>query len=130
MMLARVAIPAIGRTELTNNMVVAASVGFARSMASRSSGELDALTFKNGIALATDDVLGKELVPTLVQSTRDEEIAYFTKRGVYRIVSRSRQRSTGGKVIWDQVGRQVVGHRGAESPLRSRLQFREARKRR
>ena len=48
-------------------------------------GEPGALIFRNGIATATDDVSDKELVPTLVQSARDEEIAYFVKRGVYKV---------------------------------------------
>ena len=62
--------------------------------------ELVAPTFKHGIATATDDVSGEELVPNLVHSARNEEIAYATKRGVYKVVPRSHQRSTGGKVIW------------------------------
>ena len=61
--------------------------------------ELDALTFKNGIAIAKDDVTGTELVPKLVQSARDEEIAYFMKRGVYDVVPRGHEWTTGGKVI-------------------------------
>ena len=58
------------------------SIGFLK-------GELDALIFRNGIATATDDVSGKELVPILVQPARDEDIAYFIKRGVYKVVPRS-----------------------------------------
>ena len=59
--------------------------------------ELDALTFKNGVAVAKDDVTGTELVPELVRTARDEEIAYFIKRGVYKVVPRSHQLETGGK---------------------------------
>ena len=61
--------------------------------------ELDALTFKDWIAVAKDDVSGKELVPALVKAARAEEMAYFKKLGVYRIVPRSHARITGGKVI-------------------------------
>ena len=51
--------------------------------------ELDALTFKSGIATARDDVSGKDLVPKLVQAARDEEVGYFMKRGVYDVVPRN-----------------------------------------
>ena len=86
--------------------------------------ELDALTFKNGIAMAKDDVTGTELVPGLVRKARDEEIAYFIKRGVYEIVPRSHQKTTGGKVIGT---RWVDVNKGdAEAPdCRSRLVGRE-----
>ena len=47
--------------------------------------ELDALTFKNGIAVAKDDVSGNDLVPALVRTARDEEIAYFIKGGFIRL---------------------------------------------
>ena len=86
--------------------------------------ELDALTFKNGIAVAKDDVSGNDLVPALVRTARDEEIAYFAKREVYKIVPRSHQRATGGKIIgtrWVDVNKGV-----AEVPdCRSRLVGRE-----
>ena len=62
-------------------------------------GELDALTFKNGISVATDDVSGTKLAPTFVRLARDEEFAYFMKRGVYKVVPRSHQRPVSGKVI-------------------------------
>ena len=86
--------------------------------------ELDALTFKNGVAIAKDDVSGNSLVPALVRTARDEEIAYFIKRGVYKIVPRSHQRSTGGKIIGT---RWVDVNKGdAEQPdCRSRLVGRE-----
>ena len=74
--------------------------------------ELDALTFKNGNAMAKDDVTGTELVPGLVRKARDEEIAYFIKRGVYEIVPRSHQKTTGGKVIgtrWVDVNKGPAG---------------------
>ena len=82
------------------------------------------LTFKNDIATATGDVSGKELMPTLVQSAPEEEIAYSIEHGVYKIVPRSRQRSTAGKVIGT---RWVDTNKGdAEVPYcRSRLVGRE-----
>ena len=61
--------------------------------------ELDALTWKDGIAVAKDDVSGVELVPELVKAARAEEMAYFKKLGVYKIVPRSHQKRTGGKII-------------------------------
>lgn len=70
--------------------------------------ELDALTFKNGIAVAKDDASGKELVPKLVQKARDEEVEYFMKRGVSDVVPRSHQLTTGGKIIgtrWVEVNK-------------------------
>ena len=82
--------------------------------------ELDALIFRDGIAVARDDVSGKELVPKLVQEARDEEISYFMKRGVCEVVPRSHQSQTGGKLIGT---RWVDVNRGdAEAPdCRSRL---------
>ena len=56
---------------------------------------MEALIFRNGIATATDDVSGKELVPALVPLALDEEIAYFVKRGIYKVVLRSHQKTTG-----------------------------------
>ena len=53
--------------------------------------ELDLLTFRDGIAGAKDDVSGKDLIPDLVKVARAEEMAYFKKLGVYRIVPRSHQ---------------------------------------
>ena len=83
-------------------------------------GELDALIFRNGITTATDDASGKELVPTLLQSAREEEIAYFMKRGSKQVVPRSHQKTLCGKVIgarWVD-----VNNRDAEAPdCRSRF---------
>ena len=86
--------------------------------------ELDALVFKNGVATARDDVSGKELVPKLVQNARDEEIAYFMKRGVYDVVPRSDKEYTGGVLIGT---RWVDVNKGdAEEPdYRSRMVGRE-----
>ena len=86
--------------------------------------ELDALTFRNGIACATDDVTGNTLVPGLVQKARDEEVGYFMKRGVYEVVPKGHELTTGGKVIGT---RWVDTNKGdAEAPdCRSRLVGRE-----
>ena len=62
-------------------------------------GELESLMFRDGIATAKDDVTGTELVPELVRAARAEEMSYFKKLGVYKVVPRSDQRRTGGKVI-------------------------------
>ena len=40
-------------------------------------GEMQSLIFRDGIAVAKDDVTGKELVPKLVQEARAEEMKYF-----------------------------------------------------
>ena len=61
--------------------------------------ELDALTMRNGIACAKDDVSGAELLPEWVAVARAEEMTYFRKLGVYRVVPRSHQRMTGGKIV-------------------------------
>ena len=61
--------------------------------------ELDALTMRNGIACAKDDVSGAELLPEQVVQARKDEMSYFHKLGVYEIVPRSQQRITGGKVV-------------------------------
>ena len=45
--------------------------------------ELDALVFRDGIAVAKDDVTGAELVPELVKKARAEEMTYFKKMQVY-----------------------------------------------
>ena len=86
--------------------------------------ELDALNFRGGIAHASDDVSGKELVPELVQVARSEEMAYFKKLGVYEVVPKSQQATLGGKVIGT---RWVDTNKGdVESPdYRSRLVGRE-----
>ena len=83
-----------------------------------------ALTYKQGIASAKDDASGKELVPELVTRAREEEMSYFRKLGVYKVVPRSHQRTTGGKVIGT---RWVDVNKGdAENPnCRSRLVGRE-----
>ena len=57
------------------------------------------MIFRDGIAIAKDDVTGNELVPDLVRAARAEEMVYFKKLGVYKVVPRSDQRRTGGKVI-------------------------------
>ena len=61
--------------------------------------ELDALTWRDGMTVAKDDVSGADLVPGWVVAARAEEMEYFKKLGVYRIVPRSHQLQTGGKVI-------------------------------
>ena len=87
-------------------------------------GELDALSMRNGMMVAKDDVSGKDLDPGLVKAARDEEMAYFKKLGVYRTVPRSHQKSTGGKVIgtrWIDVNKGDA----SEPNYRSRLVGRE-----
>ena len=86
--------------------------------------ELDALTWRDGIATARDDVSGTVLEPEWVKTARAEEIAYFKKLGVYRIVPRSHQLRTGGKVIgtrWVDVNKGDL----ANPTCRSRLVGRE-----
>ena len=61
--------------------------------------ELESLTFRDGIAMAKDDVTGTVLVPELVRLARAEEMSYFKKLGVYDVVPRSDALRTGGKVI-------------------------------
>ena len=61
--------------------------------------QLDALTMRNGIACAKDDVSGADLSPEWVALARQEEMTYFSKLGVYKIVPRSHQRLTGGKIV-------------------------------
>lgn len=39
--------------------------------------EMDALSFRNGVAVAQDDVSGKDLLPALVMQARAEEMPYF-----------------------------------------------------
>ena len=53
--------------------------------------DLDALTMRNRIASAKDDVSGAELLPEWVAVARAEEMTYFRKLGVYRVVPRSHQ---------------------------------------
>ena len=62
-------------------------------------GELESLTFRDGIAVAKDDVSGEELVPELVKIARAEEMTYFKKLRVYDVVPRSDQLRTGGIII-------------------------------
>ena len=76
------------------------------------------MTCKNGIAFARDDVTGTELVPELVIQARREEMTYFKKLGVYKVVPRSHQRQHGGKVIgtrWVDINKGDV-----ESPIAGR----------
>lgn len=61
--------------------------------------ELDALTFRDWISVANDDVSGAETVPELVVEARAEEMMYFKKMKVYDIVPESGQTETGGKII-------------------------------
>ena len=61
--------------------------------------ELATLSFKNGIAFARDDVTGTELVPEFVIEARREEMTYFKKLGVYKVVPQSHQSQRGGKAI-------------------------------
>ena len=63
-------------------------------------------------------------MPELVKAARAEEMTYFKKLGVYRIVPRSHQRTTGGKVIgtrWVDVNKGDA----KEPNCRSRLVGRE-----
>ena len=85
---------------------------------------MDALVYKQGIHVAKDDVSGKDLVPELVVKAREEEMSYFRKLGVYKVVPREHQKGTGGKIIGT---RWVDVNKGdAESPnCRSRLVGRE-----
>ena len=86
--------------------------------------ELDSLVFRDGIAVARDDVTGVELVPELVKQARSEEMAYFKKLGVYEVVPRDHQKKTGGKVIgtrWVDVNKGDA----ANPNCRSRLVGRE-----
>ena len=86
--------------------------------------ELDALSFKDGVAYARDDVTGTVLLPDLVVQARLEEMTYFKKLGVYKVVPRAHQRQHGGKIIGT---RWVDTNKGdSESPnCRSRLVGRE-----
>ena len=86
--------------------------------------EIDAPTFKNGIAEAKDDISGCSLPPELVRAARGEEMDFFKRLSVYEIVHRSHQKATGGKVIGT---RWVDTNKGdTDSPdLRSRLVGRE-----
>ena len=61
--------------------------------------ELDALPFKDGVAAARDDFTGAVLLPDLVVQARLEEMTYFKKLGVYKVVPRAHQRQHGGKII-------------------------------
>ena len=61
--------------------------------------ELDMISWKNGIAYARDDVTGVELNPDLVRDARREEMDYFRRLGVYKVVPREHQRRTGGKIV-------------------------------
>ena len=85
---------------------------------------MGALVYRQGIPMAKDDVSGKELVPEMVAKAREEEMAYFRKLGVYKVVPREHQKGTGGKIIgtrWADVNKG-----DAESPnCRSRLVGRE-----
>ena len=54
--------------------------------------ELDELSFRDGMAFARDDVAGTELVKDLVFQARAEEMTYFKKLGVYKVVPRAHQR--------------------------------------
>ena len=44
---------------------------------------------KDGIAYARDDVTGTVLLPDLVVQARLEEVTYFKKLGVYKVVPRA-----------------------------------------
>ena len=60
---------------------------------------LDALTVKNGILEAKDDVNGKDLNPEMVRQARQKELEYIMKLGVYTRVPRDHQKQSGGKII-------------------------------
>ena len=61
--------------------------------------ELDALTFKLGIAFARDGVNGKVLVPELVRKARAGKTESFKRIAVYKVVPRLHQRQHGGSII-------------------------------
>ena len=87
--------------------------------------ELASLTFRNGIASARDDVTGTELVPDLVVTARREEMSYFKKLGVYKVVPRSHQKQHGGKIIgtrWVDVNKGDVGSELQIETCRARVQ--------
>ena len=48
---------------------------------------------------AWDDVTNAALIPDMVKKAREVEMGYFAKLGVYEVVDRSHQLTTGGKVI-------------------------------
>ena len=59
--------------------------------------ELDALSY--GVAYARDGVTVTALLPVLVVQARLEEMTYFKKLGVYKVVPRAHQRQHGGQII-------------------------------
>ena len=81
---------------------------------------MDALVFKNGISYARDDVGGKDLMPDLLVKAREEEMQYFKRLGVYKVVPRSMQREIGGKIIgarWVDVNTGDIDHPDCRSRL-------------
>ena len=60
--------------------------------------ELDALVMRDGLTYAKDDVTGVELLPDGVKRARQEEMVYFKTLGVYKVVPRTHQKLTGGKI--------------------------------
>ena len=82
--------------------------------------ELDALSWKKCVAVANDYLSGVDLMAELVRAARAEEMTYFKKLGVYKVVPRSHQLETGGNIIRT---RWVDANKGdSENPrLRSRM---------
>ena len=86
--------------------------------------ELDALSFKDGVAYARDDVTGTVPLPELVVQTHLEEMTYIKKLGVYKVAPRAHQQQYGGKIIGTRWADTNEGD--SESPnSRSRLVGRE-----
>ena len=63
------------------------------------SDQLSALYAQHGVEMASDDVSGAWLCPTLVREGRAVEMKFFKDMGVYECVPRSEQAETGGKII-------------------------------
>ena len=90
------------------------------------------MSFRDGAAFARDDVAGTELLLDLVVQARLEEMTYFKKLGVYKIVPRAHQRrsdnwfSLGGyqqrehtvSELSVEVGRLLVERRARRCTLR------------
>ena len=75
---------------------------------------------KNGITCARDDVSGEELLPEWVEQARREEMTYFHKLGVYKVVPRSHQQRTGGKIVstrWVDTNKGDTQHPNCRSRL-------------
>ena len=61
--------------------------------------QLSALYAQHGVEMASDDVSGAWLDPTLVRDGRVVDMKFFKDMGVYECVPRSELAETGGKII-------------------------------